>query len=274
MKTIICLGSRACDIGEKFENNKNYIVKLIDKDIEGDNCFALKQEKTPEEYEKNTPDFKSFFSDISNNILFTVSGDSDVVSCSLKILEQIKDKQITILFLYPDIDFLNNNNILQNKIAFKVLQEYARSGLFKEIILIDEKAVESSLGDVPVTQVYDSYINLIYNTIDSLTNLETTDAVLKHENLPSELSRIVTYGYYDLENDLEKLFFNLNLIENKCYNFVINEQSLKTDNSLYKNIKQNIKAKAIDNTKISYTIHATNSKQNYCYIKAYTKLIQ
>lgn len=274
MRTVICLGSKACDIGEKLENKDDYNVKLIDIDIEGENCYSIKQQPSPEEYEINTPNFKDFFANIDDNVLFITSGDSEVLSCSLKILQQIKEKNITILYLYPDTDFLNTINGLQNNLAFKVLQEYSRSGLFKEIILIDEKNTEASLNDMPVVEVYESYINLLCNTLNAEYNIEKSDPIIQYKNPPNNLCRIATYGYYSFENDIERLFFDLKNIENKCYNFFLNEDSIKTDNTLHRTIKQKIKNRADKNLKISYTIHSTKNKQNYCYVKAFTKFIQ
>lgn len=45
MQTVICLGPKACDIGELFEKDSDFQVKLIDKEIEGDNCFGLVKQK-------------------------------------------------------------------------------------------------------------------------------------------------------------------------------------------------------------------------------------
>ena len=88
MRTIICLGTKACDVGELFEE-QNEDIRLIDVDIEGDNCYSITPQKSAEEYEKNTPNLKSFFSGIPEEILFILSGESDVINCSLKVLQQI-----------------------------------------------------------------------------------------------------------------------------------------------------------------------------------------
>jgi len=274
MQTVICLGDKACDIGEKFENNDNYKVKLLDIDIEGDNCFSLKRYESPEEYEKNTPNFKKFFHDISDDVLFITSGDSELASCSLKLLEQIKNKNISVSYIIPEIEFLSETQILQSRAIFKIFQEYARSALFAELILLDEKNTETIIGDLPITEVADSYNSLIYNCINSIYNLQNADPIIKYDSKPNPTNRICSIGYYDLESDTEKLFFNLNLIQNKCYNFFINEENLKNDNTLYKKIKQKIKSKTGDNIKLSYTIHSTKNNNNYCYLKAYTKIIQ
>ena len=118
MKSVICLGHKACDIGELFE--KSLQVKLIDIDIEGENCYSLAWQKSPEDYEKNVPKLDSFFSDISDDVLFITSSDSDAVSCSLKILEQIKNKNISIVYLRSDRSFLTSRGVMVDRVAFKI----------------------------------------------------------------------------------------------------------------------------------------------------------
>lgn len=274
MKTIICLGDKACDVGERFENNDRYNVKLIDIDIEGDNCYSIDKQKTPEEYEEHTPVLKQFFKDVTQDVLFIINGDSQVISCSLKILEQIKNKQITIIYLQPELEFLSNITNLQNKLAFKVLQEYTRSGLFKEMIIFDEKNIESILGDVPIMNINDVYNDLIFKSIDAFNAIENSQPITGVASIINAISRISTIGFYDIETDNENLFFNLNNPDNKSYNFFINEEKLKTDSGLYKNIKQKIKNKTRDSIKLSYAVYGTKNEKNFCYVKAYSKFIQ
>ncbi len=154
MKTVICLGPKACDVGELFEEKEGFQVKLIDKEIEGENCYGLQRQKIPEDYEKNVPDLSDFFKDVHNEILFITSGDCDVLSCSLKVLEQIKYKNISVVYLRPERMFLGKNGALQDKLAFNVFQEYARSGLFKRLYLVDETLTELIMDDTPITEIY------------------------------------------------------------------------------------------------------------------------
>ena len=271
MQTIICLGPKACDIGELFEKNNKYKVKLIDKNIEGENCFSLSNHPTPEDYEKKCPDMTNFFSDVTEEITFITSGDCDVLSASLAILSYLKNKNLNILYLKPTKNFNIN---LVDKVAFNVFQEYARSGLFKKIFLIDETQIELFLSDIPISDWYENYLELIYKTYVSIDSLNDKEAVIDNYFPPKDLSRISSFGFYHLENDVENMFFELKNIDDKCYNFVINETALKTDNKLFKLIKENIKNKAVDNTKISYRIHSTNNEKTYCYVLAHTKFIQ
>ncbi len=274
MHTIIGLGSAACNIAEKFENNTKYKVKLIDANIDGNNCFSLKEQNTPEEYEKTVPDLINFFSDVTDNIIFITTGSGKISGASLKILKYLKDKNINILYIRPDTDLLSSQGKLQDKLTFKVLQEYARSGLFKKIYLVSNLSLENILGDVSIIEYNDRLNNLIYETLNSIILLEEQKPIIDNSTQPKDVSRIITFSIYDLENDTEKNFYNFEYIDDKCYYFIFNENELKSNEKLFRIIKNKMREKTSENTKISYKIFNTKYEQNYCFVVNYTKIIQ
>ena len=91
MHTVIGLGLSGCNLAELFEANADYKVKLLDCDIEGENCFSIRAQATSEDYEKNTPDLTDFLSDSSEKIIFIVDGSTKIAGCSLQILKQLKN---------------------------------------------------------------------------------------------------------------------------------------------------------------------------------------
>jgi hypothetical protein len=275
MKTIICLGPKACSIGELYEVSAEPLtIKLIDKEVEGENCFSIPSQKTPEDYEKNTPDLTTFFSDITDEILFIVSGECEVANCSLKILHQIKDKKITIVYLVPSLDFLSTKQALQERVIRNILQEYTRSGLFQKIILLDNAAVESTLNSVSINNYESSFNGVIYSALQNHKAILIIDPILDYANKPKDISRIVTFGYYYVDTDQEVLLYNMNMVDDKIYHFYLSEETLNKDLKLLKTIKEKLKNKANENTKISYTIRMSSTESNFCFVEAYTKLIQ
>jgi len=274
MYTVIGLGNVGCDIAELFENNLEYKVKLIDVDIEGENCFSLLQQKTSEAYEKTTPDLSSFFNDITDKALLIVDGSATIAGCTLQILKQLSDKEINILYIRNDVEMLGSVAKLQDRVAFSVLQEYARSGIFKNIFLISIPAIENVLGDMPIVDYNKNVYKVIYNAFIGITKFQNEDAVIDNSSPPKEISRITTFGVYDLENDIEKLFYQLDFIDDKCYYFGINENDLKTNNKLFRAIKERMREKVLDKTKISYRIHHTGYEQSFCYVAAWSRKVQ
>jgi hypothetical protein len=163
---------------------------------------------------------------------------------------------------------------LQENLTFNVFQEYARSGIFKNIFLVNNEDVAQIIGDVPILEFYNKINLVIHNSLINYLKSELQNPLIDNSTPPKEISRIVTFGVYDLENDVERLFFPLDFIDDKCYNFAIKEDDLKSNGRLFKLIKDRMKQKLVGNTKVSYKIFSTNFEQNYCYVIAYSRKVQ
>jgi len=272
--TVIGLGSAGCNLAELFETNNEYNVKLIDVDIEGDNCYSLPQFSAYEDYETKLPDLSYFLSDTKEEVLFILSGCGKVSAASLKILSLIKNKKITILYIRPDKELISDLAKLQDRLTFSVLQEYARSGLFEKILLINNINIDSIAGDISISSYYDELNKIIYNTYKDINSLKNKKCIIDLSKDPLDISRICTYGFYDLDSDTEKLFYDFDLIDDKIYYFFINEEKLKSDNKLFKEIKEKIKNKLNKQIKVSYKIFSTPHEQSYCYVEIYSRKIQ
>lgn len=271
MLTVIGLGSAGCNIAELFEGLDKVNVYLIDKDIEGENCVSVDPRTTPEEYEKYTPNIKNL--NVSDKVVFILGGSGKVSGMTLKLLEQIKEKTISVLYI-KDNSKKNGVEALQQKVTFNVLQEYARSGLFKEIILVTNELIEDILGDIPIIGYHDALNKLIYSTYMSINLLAEQESILESFSEPKTTDRICTYGIYDIQNDTERLFFPLDFQSQRCYYFGVSEQDLKTDAKLLRNIKEKINSKIGSAESIYYKIFKTSAEKNFCYIKAVSKKIQ
>jgi len=274
MYTIIGLGSAGCNVAEKFEGDAAFKVKLIDVDIEGENCFSLKKQNTPELYEANTPDLSEYFSDVTEKIILIVGGSGKVSGCSLRVLSELKGKELNVAYIRPDTSLLATTGKLQDKLTFNVFQEYARSGVFKNTFIVSNQMIENIVGDIPIMEYNETLNKVIHNCLSGYLKLSSQEAIIDNSTPPKEISRIVTFGVYDLENDIEKLLYPLEFIDDKCYYFVINESELKSNGKLFRVIKENMRQKVLDSTKISYRIHSTPQNQSYCYVVAYSRKVQ
>lgn len=273
MYTIIGLGSAGCNIAELFEDS-GYKVKLIDNDIEGENCFSIESQKTPELYELNTPDLSDFFKDVTDKIVLIIGGGGKISGCTLKVLKQLKNKELNVVYIKPEEKLISSTAKLQDRTTFSILQEYARSGVFKRIYLFSNPIIENMIGDVPIVEFKKNMNKVIFNALNAFFKFESVEALIDNSVQPKEISRIVAFGVYDLQNNEESLFFPLNFIDDKCYYFAINENELKSNGKLFKIIKDSMLQKVLEQTKISYKIYSTPHEQNYCYIVAYSRKIQ
>jgi hypothetical protein len=269
MDTVIGLGAAGCRIAEQFANYPQYEVYKIDIGLIGENCYNFPRQNTPEEYEKFTPDMSDFFKDIEGDILFVVGGGGKISGATLQILKQLKNCNINLLYIKPESKSLTKTGLLQDKVAYGVLQEYARSGIFNRIYLISNLAIEAVAGEIPILE-YNKKINeVIVNAFHYINVFVHTDAVVQNIESPKETQRISTIGIFNIKANEEMSFFPLQNIGHRCYYYAIPEQVLKTDGKLFKMIKE----KASENQS-SYEVHTTKHSDSFCYFVAHTNFIQ
>ena len=134
MYTVIGLGGVGCRVAKCFSEYSQYNVLCIDDEKTGwkDQVLIPKQSK-PEDYEQSFKNLtKTKLDKIKENVIFVLSGASMVSSVALRLLHQIKKKNITILCVRPESELMDATESAQEKVIFSVLQEYTRSGLLKK----------------------------------------------------------------------------------------------------------------------------------------------
>lgn len=269
MDTIIGLGAAGCRIADEFAKYPQYDIYKIDAGLTGQNCYSLPQKSSPEDYEKTVPNLSHFFSDIEGDVLFIVGGGGKISGAALQILKQLQHCSLSILYVKPYERALTKTGFLQNRVAFHVLQEYARSGIFKNIYLVDNTIVERLIGDVPILEYNNKLNGLIVNAFHAYNSFMHLEPITQNTESPKENYRISTLGIYDVKENIETLLFPLQNIRYKCYYYAVPEAALKSDGKLFKAIKDKV---AEDQS--SYQIHVTKHEEIYCYLVAQTSFVQ
>jgi len=275
---VVGIGQAGCAIAEKFKQYPQYNIFKIDVEIEGKGCFKLEKRNNPEDYEKHCPNFKTFFKKIKGDVLFITSC-GFVSGISLCALEQLHKKKcnINILYIKPDLLLLNETKRLQENVLFGVLQEYARSLLFNRIYVVHNVALESILGGTSVLNYYENLNDLIVSTYHMISVFNNSEPVVDIRSEPNAVARISTIGLLDIKNGEEKLFFDLKHSRNKCYYYAIPQNTLETDEKLFKMIKEQVRHKGNtedERFKLSYGIFSTDYKENYAYVVVHSSVVQ
>ena len=176
----------------------------------------------------------------------------------------------------PDLTLLSETQRTQEKIVRNVLQEYARSGAICSIYLVDNTAIESSIGDVSIIGYYDTINQAVVNTIHMINIFKNSDPVIGSLTSPHDISRIATIGVVSIEDDQEKenWFYRLTNIRDVVYYYGIGRDDLKNDGTLFRKINQFVKSKIEDNLNVSYGVFETNYEQQYCYCIQYSSMVQ
>ena len=266
MISIVGLGTGGSKIAKEFEQYSVYNVYALD--------FLEKYEK-PEDYEKNVPDLREHFVDIDPHVQFFVVGSSYSSNYALGILEQIKDKKIDLIYIKPDTELLAGVPKLVERAAFGVLQEYARSGLFNSITLINNLSVEQILENVPIKTYYDTLNTMIASSVHYINYFENTEPIIGVRAKPPEVARIRSIGALDMDTLEEKWFFDLDIDRDVCYYLCINNERLENDGSLHKKYVELLKQKPRNAFRnISYAIYETESTQDFGFCVSLTNAVQ
>ena len=275
---IVGLGSAGNNIAKYFEQFPEYDVFKIDSEASGDekekNYFQVKEQDHPEKYEKNVPNLKKFFGDIEGNVLFIVGGSGFISAISLGVLEQIKHCNIDILYIKPDVDFLSEIRMKHERVVYGVLQEYARSGVFQQMIIVNNNDVEAMIGEISIDDYYSKINETIGFILHSMNVLEHNKTIMNNFSPFVETARISTIGMLEFEKDSENLFFPLDIIREKRYYYNVSQEKASKDGKLYKKIREQIRNKKTGQTKVSYGIYSCSEKDNFVFVLAKSSEIQ
>ena len=276
MDVVLGLGSAGCRIADTFSQYSQYEVFKIDAGLTGENCFSLPAGETHQQYEERLPDITGFVESIpEGDVLFVVGGSGYVSGASLKILQHLKDRKISILYVKPDVDMIGGDRALQERLVYRVLQEYARSGVFERIYLVYNPSLEKLLGDVPIKEYYQKLNEMVVNTIHMINVFRHTDAVQQQSMPRLDASRITTFGIVSLEKNEESFFFPLDNVGEIDYYYGINDSTLEEDTKLFGKIKERVREKKSGGTlRINYFVHSTKYVDPIGYCAAHSNQIQ
>ena len=274
MDTIVGLGKAGCAIADKFAQYPQYKIFKIDSeglDSKNKNNYVLSKQSSPEDYETSVRSMKTFFKRITDDVLFILSGSGMISGSALQILKNLKDRNVNILYIKPDLEFLGHNNILQERVVRNVLQEYTRSGLFNRIFLVDNKRIEQILGEVPIIGYYDKLNELIVSTFHMVNVYNHQEAIHATPFDTADTTRISTLGILNVDEGKEKLFFSLDNIREKCYYYAINSKVLETDGKLLRTLTDNINKNIGKEVRAGFQVYSTSYEQSYGYLVANTE---
>jgi len=277
MSGVIGLGSFACELANEFKKYPQYEVYNI---LVGTKKIYRKRahippQSTPEKYEENCPSFKKLFkTNLPEEVLFVVDGTELVSAASLRILSEIKDHKITVLYLNSASRALSEEQILNARAIRGILQEYARSGVFEKIIFVDLELVGTILPETTIKSYYSKIREMVVSTLHMIEVLSRSKSVLGNLSPPHETSRVVTIGIKDFETGKENMFFPLDFPREKCYFYAIGKEKIETDTTLMKKIKEQAEQEKTTQVKRSYGVYSTDYEDDYVYVVYRASAIQ
>jgi len=276
MISIIGIGTGASKIASNFASVSNYEVYQLNDKVEKNTEaeFRIDSYSTPEEYENNIPDLSNFFADIRTRVQVFVVGSTMSSNYVLGILQQIRDKEIDLFYIQPDVELLSDVPKVLESLTFGILQEYARSGAFRTITLLSNLNLEKVLGDLPIKTYYEELNKSVFSTVHHLNYFEFSDPEIGQVAKPSEINRIRTIALLNMKDLEEKWLFDLDPAREMCYYMCINSEKLATEGGLHKRLVDILKKKPKNAfRKISYAIYETDHA-DFGFALAHTNVVQ
>jgi hypothetical protein len=277
---VIGLGKLGCAIAEELTAYPEYRIYKIDGDIDERGSLSIGEYGDMASFEANvdSDEVSVYLRSIKkgDEVLFVLQGGEPISGATLKILETIKDVNLNILYICPDRQMISETQKRDDKIAFMILQEYARSGKFQNMFLVDKTKVEELAGHVPINE-YEKTISYFISYVVAMINFfKNTKPILANPISPPNIARLVAYGVSSLDegNSAINLLFPLAETKDIHFYYGIPKKELSEDATLVKRIKEHVKSYKTEDVSTSFSVYETTLESKMVLCVAYSSKIQ
>lgn len=267
---LIGIGKVGCNIVDVLARYDE--TRMVYKINVGD--FGIAANKTPDYYEESFPEaqIRKYLKGVKEDdeTLVVLCGANIVTAMTLRILEGLPSKNLSIFYIAPLKDQITRQQAINDKIVCNVLQHYARSGMFRAMWLVDNELVEKYVGAISVKRYFETLNDAICQTFQAVHFLLENGPLLGNNPVPLDICRMITFGVVSPDNDIV-LFHDLPQVKQLHYIWAYNEKRLDEPGTILRDIKSQIANNKIPTT---YGIYETNYSNDFIYVVAYTNVVK
>jgi len=264
---MVGLGEAGKNIVKLFKpHTSNYKIIIFDEND------GLEPKNSVEEYDEQEIKLKHKGLSKHDEAMLFVCGSGKVAGASLRVLEALKGFKTTIVYIKPDVEFLSNREQKRHRAHFGILQEYTRSGMISEMIVLDNKKMFEIAGAGPALKYFEKVNFLIYSTIQNILYSRHIQPDFGRLHERKDISSISTIGLGKFPEE-EKLLFLLDNITETCYIINIEEEDLDNDESIIPSCQNIVRENKALERNTSFAIWKSSEENNYFSIH-YTHFIQ
>jgi hypothetical protein len=278
MISLIGIGEAGCNVVSLFEDHKEYNCFLFSEGQENTKYTRkLPRVAKAEDCEGEAPKLSSYKTreTIQDRVQVFLCGSSFSANYTLAILEQIKDRQIDIFYIKPDVDLLIGDVRLQERAIFGILQEYARSGLFNSFTILSNPAIEKTIGEIPIKKYFETINKSIYYAVHYLNVFDHTEPLVGNLSKSSEVQKIRSIGIISVDKLSEQWYYKMQEDRDIAYYLCIASSRLETDGKLHSKVVQSLKSKPRNAFKnVTYAIYESPYESDFGFCVAHTNFIQ
>jgi len=273
MRSLIAIGEKATLFAESLKDYPEYTSYCFRHGHKED-CFNIPVFANSERYEEPIADIDEYLKGCCDDVTVIVSGDESINLITLQILEAIKDKNIEIIFLKPDEKLLGAKMFQINQLAYNVLQEYTRSGLFEKMFIFDLVNVDQFICPTVLVEYEQKRIEFLANHFHTLNWLRDSEVVGGTDTEHKSVNCLASIGVTDLELSEIKMLNKLDFVRERVYYYGIPEKKVKEDASLRNKILEGYKDQMDENVSSSFKIYSIPFEQELVYVVEYTSAVQ
>ena len=264
---MIGLGQAGSNIASLFKpHSKNYKIITLDAGN------GIDKKQSVEEYDQVEFAFKQRGLKSHDEACLFVCGSGKIAGATLRVLEALRGFKTTIYYIVPDLEFCSQEEKLRHKVHFGILQEYARSGMVAEFVILDNKQLINLIGSGTTLKYYEKVNYFIYSTIQNLMYCKHVDPDFGKLHEKKDISRISTIGFGKFHEE-ENLMFALDNITETCYIINIEEEDLDNDSQVIPNCQGLVRENKEKGRDTSFAIWRS-SEESHFYSIHYTHYIQ
>ena len=271
MKSVITIGTPAGHFGSFLESYPEYALYSFNH-MGAE--FNIPIFADIERYEEPLKGLKKYISSVADDVTCVVSGGEVISLACLQILQKIKNKNIEIIYLQPPVDTLNKTGIMVHNLVHGVLQEMARSHVFKRFYLFDFELVKRITPNVVLGEVNKTTSRACaehYHTFNWLASQKPIFG-LNESTISNATISSLSYCDFNLTNitDLGTLGF---IREQEVF-YGIPEKQIKKDTDLYDKVMKSFKDFKKEDITTSFNICSVPFENEVVYIKNSTTAVQ
>jgi len=281
MDKIISLGTAACNLAKAIKKQAPNIYEIhqIDRAPEGESCFTLPEYPEWDDYDqKGLGEYEEFLGNIEGEKLFITSCGT-VSGASLRMIKALGPEETTVLFIAPDNSIVNEDTRSRSKVVSGVLQEYARSGAIRELIVLDNRMADAYCPSLTISNYLDGINDYMASIVHWSNIFEHTQPIVEGSKW-SKFSKISTLGISEVNLDDEKIVTKECLLSEqtgnieKHYLFAIPEQILNEKAGLHRQIKDFTSSEQDEGVSTTFSVYSTKQDRAFCIIVQKSRDIQ
>ena len=211
----------------------------------------------------------------------------NVAGVSLSLLYQATQQGgVTVVLVRPDLGFCSTEQKMQSRVTWNVVQEYARSGKFEDLFLIDLVACEEMLPPYTIKTKDKVIGQLLMNFVHNYFYCKNSNAIVDKSIEHLETCKISTFGTVRKNNEV-KFTFNTKTVERLAtvqgqwteavfpaeanFYWFINMERLENDVDIYKDINSILKQQT-DYENLGFLIFETETEDFNFIVKKTSKV--